>query len=438
MKELLILLILTSLSYEQTFLKKSRRSKHGEDCVSDLACEERLICNNYRCMTKFEKRNSKSLGLYETNICSPKKQCASTKKCVKHRCVDPSLPVPPERVGSVNDSHVHLLFGGSIYLTQKPYLSGLKSDNTFNYDHLFTHISKYIKNADLSIVEQATPFHIEPEGKKFIKNSKNTPKELGDAIAKAGFNVVLHGSYSAYSHKDAGVINTLRFWKGKHPDVHVLGMSSSLEESEKDCFIYTHEGIKIGIINFSSAVGTTIPAKNKYMVNVINYKKVGSIIEKLKEQTDFVIVCMDWGKKTSTVPIKSQLSIAKVLTNYGVDIIVGYRSTSIHPITYLKSRNGNRSLVFWSLGTLVGDTEQKFSNLGALANIVVSKGNGKAYISSYNLIPIVNHKAKSTEYSVYKLSEYSEFLGQEVSKKFSMKNLKEHCQKLTGAFAYCG
>lgn len=56
MKELLILLILVSLSYEQTFLKKSRRSKHGEDCVSDLACEEGLICNLYRCMTKFEKK----------------------------------------------------------------------------------------------------------------------------------------------------------------------------------------------------------------------------------------------------------------------------------------------------------------------------------------------------------------------------------------------
>ena len=146
---------------------------------------------------------------------------------------------------------------------------------------------------------------------------------------------------------------------------------------------------------------------------------------------------MDWGKKASTLPLKSQVFMAKVLTNYGVDIIVGNRPYSILPVTYLKSRNGNCSLVFWSLGTLIGDTENKFSNLGALANIVISKGNGKAYISSYNLIPIVNHKAKSNEYSVYKLSDYSEFLGQEVSKKFSMKKLKEHCKKLTGAFAYC-
>ncbi len=438
MKELLILLILVSLSSEQTFLKKSRRSKHGEDCVSDLACEERLVCHLFRCMTRYEKLNAKSLGLYDTNTCSPKKPCRANQKCVKHRCVDSSLPIPPAKVSSFNDTHVHLLFGGSIYLNSKPYLSGLKSDNTFNYDHLFTHISKYIKNADLSIVQQSTPFYIQPEQKKFKKNKDNTPKELGDAIANAGFKVVLQSSWSAFNHKEAGVINTLRFWKGKHPDVNVLGLSSTLEESEKDYFIFTHDGIKIGIINFSSALQKKVPQKSKFMVNVIDYKKLSSTIANLKKNSDFVIVCMDWGKKSAKTPIKSQISIAKILTTYGVDLIIGYRPYTIHPITYIKSKNGNCSLVFWSLGTFIGDTENKFSNLGALANIVISKGKGKAYISSYNLIPIVNHKEKSTDYSVYKLSEYSEFLGLKANKRFSLKKLKEHCNILTGAFAYCG
>ena len=129
MKELIILLILASFSSEQTFLKKSQRSKHGEDCVSDLACEEGFVCNLYRCMTQFEKRNPKTLGLYEPNICSPTKSCPKTKKCVNHRCVDPSLAEQPQETHSINDTSVHLLFAGSIYLSQRPYLSGLQSDN---------------------------------------------------------------------------------------------------------------------------------------------------------------------------------------------------------------------------------------------------------------------------------------------------------------------
>ena len=42
---------------------------------------------------------------------------------------------------------------------------------------MFTHISKYIKSADLAVVPQETPFYLDIEGKKFVKN---TPTQLGD------------------------------------------------------------------------------------------------------------------------------------------------------------------------------------------------------------------------------------------------------------------
>ena len=54
-------------------LKRSRRSKHGEDCISDSACEEGLICKINRCYTKYESSNLEPLGLLETNLCSFKK-----------------------------------------------------------------------------------------------------------------------------------------------------------------------------------------------------------------------------------------------------------------------------------------------------------------------------------------------------------------------------
>ena len=437
MKQALLFLILITFSLEQSLLKRSQRSKHGEDCVSDIACEEKLICHLNRCMTRFESRNTMALGLYEKNICNPTKKCPEGKKCVKHRCVDSSAEPETTRVNTANEEDVHLLFSGTIWLNLKPYLSGLKSDNTFNYDHLFTHISKYIKGADLAVAHQETVFHIDPEEKKFKKNIKNTPKELGDAISKAGFKLVLHGTFLAYNHKEQGIINTLKFWKTNHPNVHVLGISATEEEHEKDYYIYEHSGIKIGIINFSGSSLTSIPTKNKHMVNVLNKKTAESIVEKVKAKSDFVIVCIDWGKKANRTPAKSQIILAKQLVSYGVNLIVGNRPSEINPITFVKSKNGNCGLVFWSLGTLVGDTEKNFSNLGALANVVITKGKGKAYISSYNLIPVINHKGESNEYSVYKLSEYSENLGLQIDRKFSMKRLKTHCEFLTGAFAHC-
>ena len=126
-----------------------------------------------------------------------------------------------------------------------------------------------------------------------------------------------------------------------------------------------------------------------------------------------------------------------ILINLIKWLIIGNHPFFIHPVTYIRAENGNKALVFWSLGLLVGDNKTTYNNIGALANIIISKGKGKAYLSSYSLIPIINHKGKSTEYSVYKLSDYTEELGLKVQKEFSLKKIKEVCIKLMGAFANC-
>ena len=70
MKRILFFALLISLTLEQTLLKRSVRSKDGQDCISDSACEEGLLCKINRCFTKYESYNLKALGLLDKNICS--------------------------------------------------------------------------------------------------------------------------------------------------------------------------------------------------------------------------------------------------------------------------------------------------------------------------------------------------------------------------------
>ena len=434
----LLFLILISFSLQNSGFKKSQRSRHGEDCVSDSACEEGLLCKINRCMTPYEAKNMKSLGLLDKNVCDIQTKCPTNKICIKHRCVDPITPIELPKNNTENETDVNLLFAGAIFLNQKAYKSGAKLDDTFNYTHFFTHIANDIKSADLAIVDQETVFHINPEETKFPKKVTYTPKEIGDAIANVGFKVVLHASPYSYSHKEKGIINTINFWKNNYPNITTLGISSTIEESQKDYFIFQRQNLKIGIINFSGFAGNSIPTKNKFMVNTISKQKVENCISKLKNETDFVIVCINWGEKDSHNPGKKQISIAKLLASYGVDLIIGNHPSFVNPVSYIKSENGNKTLVFWSLGLLIGDDKKKYSTLGALANIIISKGTtGKAYLSSYNLVPIINHKVDNSSYTVYKLSDYNEELGLQVEKKFCLKKIKEVCTKVMGAFAHC-
>ena len=437
MKTSLLLIALISFSYQETLIRRSRHSKHGEDCFSNSACEEVLLCKLNRCMTLFEMNNMKKLGLYEDNICSLAKKCKNKKVCVKHRCVEPNT-VETSKASKEIEEDVHLIFSGSIYLNKKPYMSGYKSDKTFNYDHLFKHVSKDIKSADLSVVDQQTVFYIDDKEDKRKINEKQTPKELGDAIAKAGFNLVLYANSLAYMHKDKGIYNTINYWNENHPNIHHLGISSTESQSEKDYFIFNKNGIKIGIINFNGLVVKGLPKNKKYMINTIDIDKIENCVGKLKKETDFIIVCMNWGGKTTYSPNKFQIKMAKALIQNGADLIIGNHPHYVQPVSYVRSENGNKGLVFFSLGNLIYDNNKKKNNLGSLASIVISKGKGKAYISSYNLIPTINHHDESeNEYTVYKLSDYNQNLGLKTNKKFLMEKVKLACSKIMGGFANC-
>ena len=74
MRATILLVILIVFSMEQGPIKQSRRSKHGEDCYSDAACEEGFHCVINRCSTVYESKNLKNLGLLETNLCDLKKK----------------------------------------------------------------------------------------------------------------------------------------------------------------------------------------------------------------------------------------------------------------------------------------------------------------------------------------------------------------------------
>ena len=430
----ILLLVLISLSLCE--IRKSRRSKHGEDCVSNAACEEGLVCKTHRCFTHYEAKHLKELGLLETNLCDEKKKCKGNLVCYQHRCIDTLLAKEAQKPKPVTkpeeEEDISMVFSGSINLNKMPYLSGLRSDKTFNYDHLFTHVTNLIKNADISVALQETVFYINPSGQT-KQNYLYTPKELGDAIAKAGFNTVLHATQSSYSKLDAGIVNTLAYWKNEHPNVAVLGISKT-ENRENDYYIYEKKGVKIAIIDFASYLTKSLPKNKKYMVNILTKEKVESIMNDLKGKADFYVACVDWGIKNEKKPTKKQIFTSKLLIENGINLIIGNHPDYVQPVSYVKSKNGNCGLVFFSLGQFIGDGK---NNLGALAHITITKDKTKTYISSFNLRPVINHKVQSSEYTVYKLREYTQELAEQAHTKIKVHKLRHVCKKVMGAFAFC-
>ena len=369
-------------------------------------------------------------------MCEDDDDCPAEKECIKHRCADDEDEAQANKRNLKKDPSVNLLFAGGIFLNNRSYESGAYPDGTFNYDHLFKYIQNDIKKADLAIVDQETIF--ETDKMNFIKKVANTPSELGDAIYRAGFKLVLHGSLYAFTKEERGIKNTLNFWTQKYPDVKVLGIDEKEGDNENDYFIFKKNSIKIGLINFYGHGDELIPEDKQYYVNILSEEKLKDVVEKLSNETDFLIVCMNWGDKNSQKPNKKMIQCAKELAYFGVDLIIGYHPSLALPTSYVKASNGKRALVFWSLGHLVLDVPKPFSILGAMANITISKSDKNTYISSYNLIPTINHKVDGNQYSVYKLSQYSDMLFQSsLAFNCTREDIIERCEMMMGGLADC-
>ena len=423
------ILIIIIFSYSNSKIK-NKSLIHGKDCISDKECGKGLSCILYRCMTDFEKNNINLLGLNDKNICHNNDKCPSNKECIDHRCIE-NLVI--NNKNNNNEQTTNLLFTGSILLDKRAFKSGERAKDKYDYKHIFTHITKKIKSADLPITSLETTFYMKDDinDLNFPLKINNTPKELGDALAYAGFRLILHASPFSFNLKEKGIINTLNFWEANYPFIKILGISRNEQESENNYFIYKSGKINIGIINFSDFKSDKIRDEKKYMINFLSKENLGKIMEKIKNITDFNIVCINWGKKNGKFPDKKQINIAKKLADFGIDLIIGNYPYNVQPVSYIQSEKGNKALVFWSLGLLLGDTDKnKNYTLGAMADIKLKKLNGKTFVWKYKMIPIVNHISEDKQYSIYELEDYKNVIGKNIIS-------KDECENIFGIFSKC-
>lgn len=256
--------------------------------------------------------------------------------------------------------------------------TGTQEDGSLNYDFLFESISDMLENADVKIINQETILGGNDRGFSGFPRF-NSPTEVGDAIAAAGFNVVLQASNHSADQGVDGLLSCAAFWK-THPEVLVTGIYETEEEVEELPLI-TVDDVTFAVLNYTySPNSETIPSsvvghlnflcsyneRNRLDFTTLN-PQVLSDIERAKEAADVVIVCPHWGTEYSTKPSKYQKEFAMQMAEAGADLIIGTHPHVIQPVEWIEAENGNRALCFYSLGNYVSTQKNAQSMLEAMA-----------------------------------------------------------------------
>lgn len=283
-------------------------------------------------------------------------------------------------------------------------------DGSMNFDSLYEELLPYFQKADLSVIVQETVL-----GGKELGYSGyplfNSPQEVGDSVAEAGFDIVLHATNHTLDRGAKGVENTLVFWK-KYPEITVLGINESFEEQDNITYLEKN-GIKFALLNYTNSTnGIPKPSGKEYLVNTVDEEKIKNDLMIAEENAEFTIVFMHWGTEYSLSENQFQENLATMMCEHGADLIMGSHPHVLEPVKWVKSENGNKALVYYSLGNYVSRQKEANNLLGGLATVKIRRENADdVYIMESSLMPIVTHyNVNSRGFRVYPLKKYTDEL----------------------------
>lgn len=293
-------------------------------------------------------------------------------------------------------------------LIHSPIYNSCKTEDGFNFDGLYENISPVMKEADIAAINQETIF-VESVAALSGYPAFGTPQQVGESIVRAGFNLITHATNHTYDKGYDALLHTMGFWS-KQKNVTVLGINGS-EEKQQTIDIWEKDSLSIAMLNFTYGLnGYRLPESKKYLVNILDG---GSLNEKLikdaEEKADITVVFVHFGTEYTHTPTKKQKEDIEFLVKNGADIIIGTHPHVIQPVAEHIAENGNKAIVFYSLGNFISNQSGVEKILGAMADVTISKENGKTFVEDYKILPIVTHVSDG-KYSVYMLSDYTDEL----------------------------
>ncbi len=323
--------------------------------------------------------------------------------------VETSLSLPEESV----KKEITLRMVGDNLLHTPIIKDAQRENDTYSFDNLYTEMRPYFLESDLSVLVQETILG----GDAFPYSGYplfNSPFEVADAVKNAGFDIILHATNHTLDKGERGILNAIECWK-KYPEITVLGISDNPEKKHNVTY-RTVNGINLALLNYTDSTnGIPVPASKPYLVNTVKEDVIQKDLQIAEENADFTIVFMHWGTEYKTTPDNGQKKLAKMMAEFGADLIMGSHPHVLEPVEWIESDNGNKALVYYSLGNYVSRQREVINLLGGMGTVkICSDEENGTYIESAQITPTFTHYNRNArEFRVYPLKDYTDELANE-------------------------
>lgn len=280
---------------------------------------------------------------------------------------------------------------------------GACTGNGYDFSSIYEEISDFISSFDIAFVNQETPLGADGFSgyPRFC-----SPFEVADALSGAGFDVVNLANNHMLDKGAEGLFRTKEYLENT--------VEMTIGADADGYRILERQGIKIAFLAYTYSTN----CDDNVDVPRISEERIRRQVTEAREAADLVFVSMHWGIEYDIGgyverfhPTANQEHLAELLTELGVDVVIGTHPHVLEGIEWKTASDGHKTLVAYSLGNLVSNMRFDKTLLGGILTLDIMKNKDYTYIDSAKIYPIVCHYSTAyTGHRIYFLRDYTDEL----------------------------
>lgn len=242
----------------------------------------------------------------------------------------------------------------------------------YDFSPVYAGIAPMVAKADIVFINQETPV-----ASKVLEVSSypmfNTPVESVEALAAVGFNAFNLASNHTLDKGEKGMRATLDFM-GTLPNIVHFGAYRN-EEDLNTAHTIEKNGIVFSFIGITEMTnGMSLPDNSELrLVYASQTEEIREMLATAKANADVVVASVHWGDENQLEAAERQKELARQLTEWGADIIIGHHPHVLQQIEVLTRSDGTEVPVIYSLGNFVSSQRGKANMVGGFFGCTVKK-----------------------------------------------------------------
>ncbi|MGY0693658.1 CapA family protein [Virgibacillus sp. FSP13] len=351
--------------------------------------------------------------------------CASDKnvdtKLEKHSEKEVTKLEPKETVKQITLSAI-----GDILIHDRVYNDAEVGDG-YDFLPMLEKVKPFLNDTTITIANQETMIG----GKEIGLSSYpafNSPVEVGDALKKVGVDVVSIANNHTLDRGEEAIHRAISNWEAI--DMMYTGAYKDKKDSEDIRIYQTDEGISVAFLAYTYGInGIPVPDGKDYLVNLIDKEEMASAINKAKKQADVTVLSLHFGNEYERLPNDEQKDLAQFAADNGVDVVIGHHPHVLQPLKWVEGKNGNKTLVAYSLGNFLSGQDERYNRIGGILKFTIKQitsvdGEKNVEVTDPKFMPTFVRFHNETDYRVVPMYQLTNEELKDANKQYQ--EIKEH------------